>query len=159
MKGFKEPILISETHFTKWQEVARKEIERAFGVLQGKFQFTARPIHLFKMNDICLRMATCIVLHNMCVSDRIMEDCWEEYDPATIIETMTGEIEVDTNEDADDNHNVIENHQGNTTGVGIANAPTAVANMITNSDRFNELTNRDEHARLMKALIRSKSRF
>lgn len=38
-KGFKEPVTIDEHHYTKWQEGARKEIERAFGV-QAKFNLS-----------------------------------------------------------------------------------------------------------------------
>jgi hypothetical protein len=35
VKGIKEPIIESEKRFTAWQEGARKDIERAFGVLKA----------------------------------------------------------------------------------------------------------------------------
>ena len=41
VKGISMPVLPGEKAFTAWQESARKDIERAFGVLQGKFQVLA----------------------------------------------------------------------------------------------------------------------
>ena len=73
VKGISEPLDEQETVFTEWQEKARKDIERAFGVLQASFQFVTRPIHLFRIKDIAARIGTCILLHNMCVADRVME--------------------------------------------------------------------------------------
>ena len=57
----------------KWQEATRKDTERAFGVLQLKFQFVARPTQLHKLGDISSRVGACLTLHNMCVSDRVMD--------------------------------------------------------------------------------------
>ena len=59
-KGYKQPITENEKKYTKWQEGARKEIERAFAILQSKFQFVCRPILLHNINHICKRMGTCI---------------------------------------------------------------------------------------------------
>ena len=82
VKGFKHPVDDVESKYTEWQESARKDIERAFGVLQSKFQWICRPIHLFHTNDIANRVATCMILHNMCVSDRVMDgDVHATYDP------------------------------------------------------------------------------
>ena len=82
VKGFKNPVNDIESKYSKWQEGARKDIERAFGVLQSKFQFIARPIHLYQTDDIAMRVATCMILHNMCVSDRVMGgDVYARYDP------------------------------------------------------------------------------
>jgi Plant transposon protein. len=39
-----ELIRDAEHLFAKWQENARKDVERAFGNLQGKFQVTCHPI-------------------------------------------------------------------------------------------------------------------
>eukprot|EP00980_Cylindrotheca_fusiformis_P016980 scaffold5160_cov152-Cylindrotheca_fusiformis.AAC.5 len=72
VKGFKEPLTPPEKVFTQWQEAARKDIERAFGVLQARFQCVARPIHLMSMKKITEMVAASLILHNMCVSDRIM---------------------------------------------------------------------------------------
>ena len=69
----KEPITMKERIMTSWQDGARKDIERAFGILQSKFQWIARHINLYNLNDISTRVATCLILHNMCVSDRVMD--------------------------------------------------------------------------------------
>ena len=37
------PLTNEEKRYTAWQEAARKHIERAFGVLQCRFQVMARP--------------------------------------------------------------------------------------------------------------------
>ncbi|XP_058745956.1 uncharacterized protein LOC131618816 [Vicia villosa] len=55
--------------FTQHQEGARKDIERAFGVLKSRFGIirnSARPWHLDALKRI---MDTCIILHNMIVED------------------------------------------------------------------------------------------
>ena len=64
----------SEKRFTKWQEAIRKLIERAFGVLQIKFQYLARPVHLRNPKEIGDVVRACIILHNMMVEYRI-ENC------------------------------------------------------------------------------------
>ncbi len=49
IKARREPISREEKRFTGWQESARKDIERAFGVLQLKFQWIARPTLLLSL--------------------------------------------------------------------------------------------------------------
>ncbi len=43
VKGIQLPVTNAEKSFTGWHEAAQKDIERAFGVLQGRFQVTTRP--------------------------------------------------------------------------------------------------------------------
>ena len=82
VRGISEPITEIEKNYTGWQEAARKDIERAFGVLQCKFQWIDRPIQLHDMKGIAKRVATCLVLHNICVADRVMGDPRATYNPA-----------------------------------------------------------------------------
>jgi hypothetical protein len=63
------PIYRSEKKFTKWQDS-----ERAFGVLQGKFQCMARPVDDHDPENIGKRVKTSLILHNTCVADRVMGD-------------------------------------------------------------------------------------
>ena len=58
--------------YTARQEGARKDIKRAFGVLKAKWQCLARPMHQLSLKQIGARMQCCMILHNMCVSDRVM---------------------------------------------------------------------------------------
>jgi hypothetical protein len=73
IKGIKEPIGDRQEVFTGWQESARKDIERAFGNLQNKFQYMARPFMGIDLDNIGNNVGCCLILHNMCVSDRVME--------------------------------------------------------------------------------------
>jgi hypothetical protein len=51
------------------QEAVRKDVERAFGVLQARFTIVKTPTRLWKQKDIKRVMMTCIILHNMIVED------------------------------------------------------------------------------------------
>ena len=82
VKAIKEPIIPSDRKFTLFQEAARKDIERAFGVYQCMWQCAARPI--YQMNgELISEMINCtLILHNMCVSDRVMNsDVHVPYNP------------------------------------------------------------------------------
>ena len=73
--------------YTTCQEGTRKYIEHVFGILKGKFQFVSRPIHMYHLQQICNRLGTCLMLHNMAILDRVMGDCNKRYNP---METMVG---------------------------------------------------------------------
>ena len=77
-----EPITLQEKAFTEWQEACRKDIERAFGVLQCKFKRCFHPIYLMDTKLISEMVTCAIILHNMCVSDRVMDnDVRATYNP------------------------------------------------------------------------------
>jgi hypothetical protein len=57
--------------YAKWQESCRKDIERAFGVIQRKFQVITRPSEQWFLSDINCIVKSCIILHNMMVEHRI----------------------------------------------------------------------------------------
>ncbi len=80
------PITQQEKNFSRWQEGARKDIERAFGVLQCRFKAMCTPILSSSMVGATNLTACCIILHNMGVSDRIMKDVNARYDPAEFVE-------------------------------------------------------------------------
>jgi hypothetical protein len=153
VKGIKEPITNEETTFTKWQESARKDIERAFGVLKNTWQYMDRPIHSHSLIDISARVTTCVILHNMLVSDRIMGDYNAIYDPAHLMEEL--EVEV---EQPNDLHQMqaggANQEQPVGGGIGIAGAPPAVVGLLTRRERFKDLADKEQHARLHQALMR-----
>jgi hypothetical protein len=55
--------------FAKHQEAARKDVERAFGVLQSRFTIVRRPARLWKRKSVGRIMLACVILHNMIVED------------------------------------------------------------------------------------------
>lgn len=70
VKTIEEPLDRKSTSYAQWQEGARKDIERAFGVLQRKFQVLVRKIELWYVGDIDAVVNTTIMLHNMMVAQR-----------------------------------------------------------------------------------------
>ena len=76
------PMIDTDQRFTAWQESARKDIERAFGVLQCRFKAMASPIHLMDCHYIYSQAAVCLMMHNMCVQERVMGNCTDRYDPS-----------------------------------------------------------------------------
>ncbi|KAI4978643.1 hypothetical protein ZWY2020_015396 [Hordeum vulgare] len=65
------PMALTEKHkfFAKHQEGARKDVERAFGVLQARWSILRLPARLYERGDLNNIMLACIILHNMIVDD------------------------------------------------------------------------------------------
>uniref|UniRef100_A0A0D3BD23 Myb-like domain-containing protein n=1 Tax=Brassica oleracea var. oleracea TaxID=109376 RepID=A0A0D3BD23_BRAOL len=55
--------------FANVQEATRKDVERAFGVLQARFAIVKNPAILWDKRQIGMVMRTCIILHNMIVEN------------------------------------------------------------------------------------------
>lgn len=56
-------------YFKRVQESARKDVERAFGVLQGKWTIVKNPARQWTINKLRRIMYACIIMHNMCVEE------------------------------------------------------------------------------------------
>ena len=56
-------------HFARKQLACRKDIERAFGVLQARWAMVRGPAYGWDRNEISNIMTTCIILHNMIIED------------------------------------------------------------------------------------------
>ena len=166
VQGIKDPLTPIDSDYTGWQEGARKDIERAFGVLQVRYKWTARPVELHKLEDITRRMKTCLMLHNMGVSDRVMENnVHVRYDPCfgveeDVVEALIAERNHPKDVDVEkarenlvnqvDDPELIQNRW---------NEPEAVEQKAVDwGNRWLELTNEAEHFRLRHALKIAKER-
>ncbi len=100
----KEPVTNVEKSFTRWQEFCRKDAERAFGGLQGNFQCMARHIHIMDLNEKGNMVTCCLIMHNMCVSDRVMSvDANALYNPeVSLVEDVTDTASIQIPYDMED---------------------------------------------------------
>ncbi|KAG7371276.1 plant transposon protein [Nitzschia inconspicua] len=154
VKGIKRPVTQQEKRYTQWQEAVRKDIERAFfGVLKGTWQFLDRPILLMDLKEISTRVVTCIILHNILVSDRVMGTCGVRYDPAYVVDEDE-DVVVTQPQDLQ----TVQTANGGTavrgaSGIGYANAPPDAVALLTQADRFRDLKNTSDYERLHQALM------
>jgi hypothetical protein len=51
------------------QEAQRKDVERAFGVLQKRFAIVRGPVEYWKLQTLWQIMTCCFILHNMIIED------------------------------------------------------------------------------------------
>jgi hypothetical protein len=130
----KEPITQKESIMTAWQEGARKDIETAFGSLQSKFQWIARPINLHNLTDISNRVAMSYPPQHV-VSDRVMDgDVNARYNPAQMV-ALKERIP-----------------QGFETTTGVSNMRSYASRLSIDKDIWNDLKDVQEHARLHVAI-------
>ena len=51
------------------QEVARKDVERSFGVLQSRWAIIENPSRQWDLNTINDILMACVIMHNMIIED------------------------------------------------------------------------------------------
>ena len=144
VKAVKQPINEEEKRFTLFQESARKDIERAFGVLQVKFKAVANPIHWMDMTEISNMVSSCLILHNQCVSDRVMAgDVNATYNPCNTLAAPP--LTSSTTQPPNSNSC----HNREPSGV----QPSDVIAKILEGNRWDDLNNAIEYRRLLDALL------
>jgi hypothetical protein len=103
VKSFDEPIGLANKRYAAWQEGSRKDIERAFGVMQRKFHILVRDFEYWFVQEIEEIVLACITLHNMMVEvrlERLEEESIEWYDENEEDGNTSSFIE-DSDEDGD----------------------------------------------------------
>ncbi|XP_052305349.1 uncharacterized protein LOC127904754 [Populus trichocarpa] len=63
------PLEAKRKYFTSKQESARKDVERAFGVLQSRFAIVRGPVRYWDEETLPNIMKACIIMHNMIIKD------------------------------------------------------------------------------------------
>jgi hypothetical protein len=69
IQSISHPLGQKKKHYAKMQEAYRKDVERAFGVLQARYAIIKNAGRLWKESDLVLIMKTVIILHNMTIED------------------------------------------------------------------------------------------
>ncbi|XP_047948767.1 uncharacterized protein LOC125194553 [Salvia hispanica] len=69
LKTIRCPLGDRRRYFARAQESARKDVERAFGVLQSRFALVKGPTRFFYQGEIADIMYACIIMHNMIIED------------------------------------------------------------------------------------------
>jgi antitoxin component of RelBE/YafQ-DinJ toxin-antitoxin module len=97
VKTISVPISSTEKAYKKWQEGARKDVERSFGVLQSKFRWVTRPIELWDPSEIRNAVLTCIIVHNMMVRYRqsLLDGSTEDYVHYAICESVRNKLRIE----------------------------------------------------------------
>ena len=103
------------------------------------WQCAARPITMMDQRKISEMINCVLILHNMCVSDRVMDgDVYARYVPTNTFESPKGR-----DSEGDDNGVVTtrqtyarDNHNNNILQTGITNAPNHIQQMMARRDRW-----------------------
>lgn len=80
VKSISQPMGNKRKYFAKAQEAARKDVERAFGVLQSRFAIVRGAARMWDTKTIGDIMKACVIMHNMIVEDEGVVDPNERFD-------------------------------------------------------------------------------
>ena len=123
-------------HFARMQEAFRKDVERSFGMLQGRFKIISQPSRLWMSGDMKIYIEACIILHNMIIED--------ERDEVEEDLTMPFNMDYVLDEDRmeDDNIEMIRNSN--------SPIPGTLAYMLS---KMTQLSNKNDHYKLRNDII------
>lgn len=98
IQSIREPRSAKDRHFARLQEAYRKDVERAFGVLQARFAIITRPARTWSRNHLSLIMRACIVMHNMVVEYNDATGLADPLEPSPEVGEQEVEQEVEHEE-------------------------------------------------------------
>lgn len=85
IKPIKNETNVNEKRFRSNQEVGWKEVERVFGVINGRFQIFQREIGSLEFEDVVMVANTCVILHYIIVPMQQNGDFRDEADGVNLI--------------------------------------------------------------------------
>ncbi|KAJ9535503.1 hypothetical protein OSB04_un001365 [Centaurea solstitialis] len=80
VKTFSYPEDAKRIKFKGAQEAARKDIERAFGILQKRWSIVKQPARVMEIRTMSNIMYACIILHNMIIENKNKAICIVPHD-------------------------------------------------------------------------------
>ena len=78
MNTISNPVGQKKSHFAQRQEAVRKNVERAFGVLQARFAVVRGPAKQWDPETLWEVMTCCVIMHNMIVEDERDESIFDQ---------------------------------------------------------------------------------
>jgi hypothetical protein len=76
---------LKDKNFAKAQESQRKDVERAFGVLQARFAIVRGPARLWDEATLRDIMTACVIMHNMIIEDEPVDDKLNDIDLTNVV--------------------------------------------------------------------------
>ena len=95
MKTISKPNDRKQKYFATMGEAARKDMKRAFGVLQPRSSIFRGATMMWESQTLCLLMTSCVILHNM-----IAEDEADGVAKTNDFETLGIQVEIPEYQDA-----------------------------------------------------------
>jgi len=141
VKTIPEPISSDRKLFAQLQESLRKDVERCFGILQGRFSILKQPSRYWTVRKMVSIITTCCILHNM-----IVQDEQDTYHVLDFDSRNSAGNEVVSGENSATNPSssfVVQRPEE-------SNRPTSLAEKITH---MKQLQNRAVHIQLQQDLI------
>lgn len=85
-----------ERLFAQHQEEARKDVQRAFAVLQSRFPIVRGPIRYFERATLAKILQACVILHNMTVEDEkdMPSACFDSGEATGVSDVLPSDIKT-----------------------------------------------------------------
>lgn len=98
VKPISKPQGKKELYFHNAQAAARKDVERAFGILQAEFAIVRGAARFWDKDIMCYIMAACVILHNMILGIPV-QPSWRQDRLSRFLEVYNEIRDADTDQD------------------------------------------------------------